>query len=104
VVALLTAAAPGNPECPADRPAYARLAPHVLAPPRWPTTIPPAADSLSGCPPERARFYTQAVLSTLAGFQPEVASVLARRLPDGEELFSRLTRGLRHAVPGCRSG
>jgi pterin-4a-carbinolamine dehydratase/uncharacterized protein (DUF2267 family) len=53
-----------------------------------------AVSAGSGCPPERARFYTQAVLSTLAGSEPEVASVLARRLPDGEELFSPIDQGV----------
>jgi pterin-4a-carbinolamine dehydratase len=48
----------------------------------------------SGCPPERARFYTQAVLSTLAGSEPDVAGLLARRLPDGEELFAPIDQGV----------
>ena len=53
-----------------------------------------AVSAGSGCPAERARFYTQAVLSTLAGSEPEVARVLARRLPDGEELFSPIDQGV----------
>jgi pterin-4a-carbinolamine dehydratase len=53
-----------------------------------------AVSAGSGCPPERARFYTQAVLSTLAGTEPEVARVLARRLPDGDELFSPIDQGV----------
>jgi uncharacterized protein (DUF2267 family) len=61
-----------------------------------------AVSAGSGCPAERARFYTQAVLSTLAGSEPEVAGVLARQLPDGEELFSPIDQGVRRAVPGCR--
>jgi pterin-4a-carbinolamine dehydratase len=36
----------------------------------------------------------QAVLSTLAGSEPEVARVIARRLPDGEELFSPIDQGV----------
>jgi pterin-4a-carbinolamine dehydratase len=48
----------------------------------------------SGCPAERTRFHTQAVLSTLAGSEPEVARVIARRLPDGEELFSPIDQGV----------
>jgi pterin-4a-carbinolamine dehydratase len=59
-----------------------------------------AVSAGSGCPAERARFYTQAVLSTLAGSEPELASVLAERLPDGEELFSPINQG----VPPRRSG
>jgi pterin-4a-carbinolamine dehydratase len=53
-----------------------------------------AVSAGSGCPPERARFYTQAVLSTLAGFEPELAGVLAQRLPDGEELFAPIDQGV----------
>jgi pterin-4a-carbinolamine dehydratase len=59
-----------------------------------------AVSAGSGCPAERARFYTQAVLSTLAGSEPEVARVLAGRLPDGEELFSPIDQG----VPSRGSG
>jgi pterin-4a-carbinolamine dehydratase len=53
-----------------------------------------AVSAGAGCPPERARFYTQAVLSTLAATAPEVARVLARQLPDGEELFSPIDQGV----------
>ena len=53
-----------------------------------------AVSAGSGCPAERARFDTQAVLSTLAGSEPEVASALAQRLPDGEELFSPIDQGV----------
>jgi pterin-4a-carbinolamine dehydratase len=53
-----------------------------------------AVRARSGCPAERARFYTQAVLSTLAGAEPDVAGVLARRLPDGEELFAPVDQGV----------
>jgi pterin-4a-carbinolamine dehydratase len=53
-----------------------------------------AVSAGSGFPAERARFYTQAVLSTLAGSEPDVAGVLARRLPDGEELFSPIDQGV----------
>jgi pterin-4a-carbinolamine dehydratase len=53
-----------------------------------------AVSAGSGCPAERARFYTQAVLSTLAGSEPELASVLAQRLPDGEELCSPIDQGV----------
>jgi pterin-4a-carbinolamine dehydratase len=53
-----------------------------------------AVSAGSGLPGERARFYTQAVLSTLAGSEPEVAGVLARQLPDGEELFSPIDQGV----------
>jgi pterin-4a-carbinolamine dehydratase len=53
-----------------------------------------AVSAVSGCPPERARFYTQAVLSTLADSEPEVAAAVARRLPDGEELFSSVDQGV----------
>ncbi len=53
-----------------------------------------AVSTASGCPAERARFYTQAVLSTLTGSEPELAGVLARRLPDGEELISPLDQGV----------
>jgi uncharacterized protein (DUF2267 family) len=53
-----------------------------------------AVSAGSGFPAERARFYTQAVLSTLAGSEPDVASVLARRLPDGEDLFSPIDQGV----------
>ena len=53
-----------------------------------------AVSAGSGCPAERARLYTQAVLSTLAASEPEVAGVLARRLPDGEELFSPIDQGV----------
>ncbi len=48
----------------------------------------------SGCPAERARFYTQAVLSTLADCEPEVAGLLSRRPPAGEELFSPIDQGV----------
>jgi pterin-4a-carbinolamine dehydratase len=58
----------------------------------------------SGCPAERARFYTQAVLSTLAGSEPEVASVLARRLPDSEELFSPIDQGVPPRGSGVPTG
>ncbi|MDT7573980.1 MAG: hypothetical protein QOH17_313, partial [Pseudonocardiales bacterium] len=47
-----------------------------------------------GWPGERTRFYTRAVLSSLASFEPELASSLARRLPDGEELFSPIDQGV----------
>jgi pterin-4a-carbinolamine dehydratase len=53
-----------------------------------------AVSAGSGCPPERARFYTQAVLSTLAGAEPDVARALALRLPDGEELFAPIHQGV----------
>lgn len=53
-----------------------------------------AVSAGSGCPAERARFYTQAVLSTLASAEPEVASVIARRLPDSEELFAPIDQGV----------
>jgi hypothetical protein len=59
-----------------------------------------AVSAGSGCPAERARFYTQAVLSTLASSEPEVARVLARRLPDGEELFAPID----HEVPPRGAG
>jgi pterin-4a-carbinolamine dehydratase len=59
-----------------------------------------AVSAGSGCPAERARFYTQAVLSTLAGSEPDMASVLARRLPDSEELLSPID----HGVPPRGSG
>ncbi|MGY1740602.1 MULTISPECIES: DUF2267 domain-containing protein [unclassified Blastococcus] len=53
-----------------------------------------AVSATSGCPAERARFYTRAVLSTLAASEPEVGDVLARRLPDGEELISPIDQGV----------
>jgi Uncharacterized conserved protein (DUF2267) len=53
-----------------------------------------AVSAGSGCPAERARFCTQAVLSTLAGSEPDGASVLARRLPNAEELFSPIDQGV----------
>jgi pterin-4a-carbinolamine dehydratase len=53
-----------------------------------------AVSAGSGCPAERARFYTQAVLSTLADSEPEVAGLLARRLPDGDELFAPIDQGV----------
>jgi pterin-4a-carbinolamine dehydratase len=59
-----------------------------------------AVSSASGCPGERARFYTQAVLSTLADAEPEVAEVVARRLPDSQDLFSPVDQG----VPPVGSG
>jgi pterin-4a-carbinolamine dehydratase len=48
----------------------------------------------SGCPAERARFYTQAVLATVADAEPEVAELIARRLPDGHDLFSPIDQGV----------
>jgi pterin-4a-carbinolamine dehydratase len=62
--------------------------------PRSGAALVSAVSAGSGCPAERARFYTQAVLSTLADSEPEVAGVLARRLPDGEELFSPIDQGV----------
>ncbi|MFR9805139.1 DUF2267 domain-containing protein [Pseudonocardia sp. RS010] len=53
-----------------------------------------AVGTRSGCPAERARFYTQAVLSTLADSEPELAGDLARRLPNGAELFSPIDEGV----------
>lgn len=53
-----------------------------------------AVSAASGCSPERSRFYTQAVLSTLADLEPEVAAALARRLPDGDELFAPVDQGV----------
>jgi pterin-4a-carbinolamine dehydratase len=53
-----------------------------------------AVSAGSGLPGERARFFTQAVLSTLARSEPDVAGVLARRLPDGEELFAPIDQGV----------
>jgi pterin-4a-carbinolamine dehydratase len=49
---------------------------------------------LSGCPSERARFYTQAVLSTLSDAEPDVAREISQRLPDGEDLFSPIDQGV----------
>jgi pterin-4a-carbinolamine dehydratase len=48
----------------------------------------------SGCPSERARFYTQAVLSTLSDAEPGVARAIARRLPDADDLFSPVDQGV----------
>jgi pterin-4a-carbinolamine dehydratase len=53
-----------------------------------------AVSDLSGCPAERARFYTQAVLSTLADAEPDLARDLARRVPDGAELFAPIDQGV----------
>lgn len=53
-----------------------------------------AVSAGSGFPAERARFYTQAVLSTLADSEPDLAGVLARRLPDGEALFAPIDQGV----------
>ena len=53
-----------------------------------------AVSAACGCPPERARYWTQAVLSTLAGAEPELADVLTRRLPDGDELLSPVDQGV----------
>jgi pterin-4a-carbinolamine dehydratase/uncharacterized protein (DUF2267 family) len=55
---------------------------------------------LSGCRSERARFYTQAVLSTLADAEPDLARELSQHLPDGEDLFSPIDQG----VPPVGSG
>ncbi|GAB3308402.1 hypothetical protein GCM10027451_17330 [Geodermatophilus aquaeductus] len=53
-----------------------------------------AVSAGADCPAERARFYTQAVLSTLADSEPDVARVLAQQLPDGEELFAPIDEGV----------
>ncbi len=63
-----------------------------------------AVSARSGCPAVRARFYTQAVLSTLAEDEPEVAGVLARRLPDGEDLFSPIDHGVPRRASGEPTG
>jgi pterin-4a-carbinolamine dehydratase len=63
-----------------------------------------AVSARSGCPAERARFYTQAVLSTLAGSEPDVAGVLARRLPDGDELFAPIDQGVPPRGSGVPTG
>lgn len=57
-------------------------------------TVVSAVAARSGWPAERARFVTQAVLSTLADFEPELAEVLARLLPDGAELSAPIDQGV----------
>ena len=66
----------------------------TAAPPESGAALVSAVGAGCGCPGERARFYTQAVLSTLAGSEPHVAGILARRLPDGDELFSPIDQGV----------
>lgn len=50
--------------------------------------------SISGCPPERARFYAQSVLSTLVDLEPEVARAIRDRLPLTDDLFSPIDQGV----------
>jgi len=50
--------------------------------------------SRTACPPERARRYTHAVLATLSDAEPEVARVIAERLPLGEDLFEPIVEGV----------
>jgi pterin-4a-carbinolamine dehydratase len=63
-----------------------------------------AVSAGSGLPGERARFFTQAVLSTLARSEPDVAGVLARRLPDAEELFAPIDQGVPPRGSGVPTG
>ncbi|MCW2743503.1 MAG: hypothetical protein JWM48_53 [Mycobacterium sp.] len=48
----------------------------------------------TGCPQERARFYAQAVLSTLAEAEPELIRTIAQRLPVSEDLFEPIDQGV----------
>ncbi|MBW8767850.1 MAG: DUF2267 domain-containing protein, partial [Geodermatophilales bacterium] len=60
--------------------------------------------SISGCPPERARFYAQSVLSTLVDLEPEVARAIRDRLPLTDDLFSPIDQGVTHVARGSRPG
>jgi pterin-4a-carbinolamine dehydratase len=48
----------------------------------------------TGCPPQQARRYTHAVLATLSDAEPELAQVIARQLPLGEDLFEPIIKGV----------
>jgi hypothetical protein len=49
-------------------------------------------------------FYTQSVLSTLSDAEPELAQAIARRLPDGQDLFSSLDQGVTPRGSGVPTG
>jgi pterin-4a-carbinolamine dehydratase len=48
----------------------------------------------TGTTTERARFYTQAVLSTLADEEPELGHEIAAQLPDGADLVAPIDQGV----------
>jgi pterin-4a-carbinolamine dehydratase len=86
-----------------ERVQLARALPGPLRPPEVPGPAAPvesgaavvrAVSHVTGCPAERARYYTQAVLSTLSDAEPEVAQLIARRLPDSEDLFAPIDQGV----------
>jgi pterin-4a-carbinolamine dehydratase/uncharacterized protein (DUF2267 family) len=47
-----------------------------------------------GCPPERARYLTQAVLSTVTKHVPDAAGAIGRALPDAADLLTPINDGL----------
>jgi pterin-4a-carbinolamine dehydratase/uncharacterized protein (DUF2267 family) len=57
----------------------------------------------TGCPPERARRYTHAVLATLTDTDPDVAQAIAGRLPLSEDLFSPIVEGVTPRSSGVSS-
>ncbi|SDF91002.1 DUF2267 domain-containing protein [Pseudonocardia oroxyli] len=64
------------------------------SPPGSATELVSAVGAVLGWPGERARFFVQATLSTLADLEPELADLLDRRLPDGAELRAPLDQGV----------
>jgi pterin-4a-carbinolamine dehydratase/uncharacterized protein (DUF2267 family) len=57
----------------------------------------------TGCPPQRARRYTHAVLATLSDAEPELAQAIARELPLGEDLFEPIIAGVTPRSSGVSS-
>jgi pterin-4a-carbinolamine dehydratase/uncharacterized protein (DUF2267 family) len=55
------------------------------------------------CPHPRARRYLRAVLATLSEDEPELAEVIAERLPVGPELFSPVIEGVTPGSSGVSS-
>jgi pterin-4a-carbinolamine dehydratase/uncharacterized protein (DUF2267 family) len=63
-----------------------------------------AVSKRTGCAPERARLYVQAVLSAVAEAEPEVGRTIAERLPDGADLVAAVDQGVPPRGSGVPTG